>query len=158
MPKPANAEEGVFSIFSDLASTLGYSPVHGKIIGALLSEDEPIAMQDLAKKTGYSTGMISLSLDLLEVLGVIKEVKKPGDRKLYVQLDGDLLTILKKAVTMRLRKGIDSSLADLANRRKEIMKLEGEKRKRLLKTVDTLESEIKRLEKYVNLLSGIRLP
>lgn len=156
--KTSNVEDGIFSIFSELASTLGYSPVHGKIIGALIPEDEPVALQDLARKTGYSTGMISLSLDLLEVLGVIKEIKKPGDRKLYVQLEGDLLSILKKAVTMRLKNGIDSSLADLDSRRKEIQKLEGERKKKLLKTLDTLESEIKRLEKYVNLLSGINLP
>ncbi len=150
--------DGVFSIFSELAGMLGYSPIHGKIIGALLAEEEPVSLQEVAKRTNYSTGMISLSLDLLEVLGVIKKTKKASDRKLYIQLDGDLLTILKKAITMRVKNGVESSLADLDNRRKEVSKLKGVERDYLLKTLDILEKDIKRLEKYVNLLSGIKLP
>ncbi len=153
-----NTEDGVYSIFSELAGMLGYSPIHGKIIGALLAEKEPVSLQELAKRTNYSMGMISLSLDLLEVLGVIKKTKKPGDRKLYLRLEGDLLTILKKAVTMRVRKGVESSLADLKAKRKDVKKLHGKDREYLLRTLDILERDIKRLEKYVNLLSGISLP
>ncbi len=153
-----NIEDGVFSIFSELAGMLGYSPIHGKIIGALLAEKGPVSLQELAKRTNYSMGMISISLDLLEVLGVIKKTKMPGDRKMYLQLDGDLLTILKKAVTMRVKRGVESSLTDIGTRRKEVTKLEGKNKEYLLRTLDILERDIKRLEKYVNLLSGIRLP
>jgi len=153
-----NIESDVFSIFSELAGMLGYSPIHGKMIGALLAEKEPVSLHDLAKKTSYSTGMISLSLDLLEVLGVIKKTKKPGDRKLYVHLEGDLLDILKKAVTMRVKNGIESSLADLESKRKDVMKMQGKEKVYLIKTLDILERDIKRLEKYINLLSGIKLP
>jgi DNA-binding transcriptional regulator GbsR (MarR family) len=156
--KDRSVEDGVYSIFSELAGMLGYSPIHGKIIGALIAEKGPVTLQELAKRTNYSVGMISLSLDLLEVLGVIKKIKKPGDRKLYLQLDGDLLTILKKAVTMRVRKGVESSLSDLGAKRKEVGKLRGREREYLLKTLEILERDIRRLEKYVNLLSDIKLP
>ncbi len=156
--KGKNVEDGVYSIFSELAGMLGYSPIHGKIIGALIAEKHPVSLQELAKRTNYSMGMISLSLDLLEVLGVIKKIKKPGDRKLYLQLEGDLLTILKKAVTMRVQKGVEGSLKDLEEKRKEVHKLQGRERTYLIKTLDILESDIRRLEKYVGLLSDIKLP
>ncbi|MBN2330251.1 MAG: hypothetical protein JXC85_00375 [Candidatus Aenigmarchaeota archaeon] len=153
-----NLEEQIFSIFSELASTLGYSPIHGKIIGALLVEGREVPLQELARKLHYSPGMISLSLDLLEVLGVIKKMKKPGDRKLYVKLEGDLLEILKSAVIIKVKHGIDDSLRELAANKKAVLRLGQSERRNLLKTIQILEREIRRLEHYVNLLSGIKLP
>ncbi len=153
-----NAWDGVFAIFSDLAGMLGYSPIHGKIIGALISEDGPVSLQDIAHKTGYSLGMISISLELLEVMGIVKRIKKPRDRKLYVQLEGDLLTIMKKAVMTRVGKGVEASLKDLKEKKVDAERLRGKEKEKLLKTIGILESEIKRLENYVNLLSGIGLP
>lgn len=153
-----NLEERIFSIFSELASTLGYSPIHGKIIGALLVEGRSVSLQELAKKVHYSPGMISISLDLLEVLGVIKKTKKPGDRKLYVRLDGDLLEILKSAVIIKVKHGIDDSLKELDLKKKAVSNLSHGERRNLLKTISILEREIKRLEHYVNLLSDIKLP
>lgn len=158
MPNGKNLEEEIFSTFSELAGILGYSPIHGKIIGALLVEGNPVSLQELARKTHYSTGMISLSLDLLEVLSVVKKIKKPGDRKLYVQLEGDLLEILKKAVIIKVKKGISDSLKNLEAKKGEVLRLKGNERKKLSKTTERLEREIRRLEKYINLLSEIRLP
>lgn len=158
MANALEIEEQIFSVFSELASTLGYSPINGKIIGALLVEGRMLSLQGLARKTRYSSGMISLSLDLLEVLGVIKKVKKHGDRKLYVRLDGDLLEILKKAVILKVKKGIDDSLRDLERERKDVRKLSEKERKSVSKTLETFEKEIKRLEHYIGLLSEIRLP
>ena len=153
-----SAWDGVFAIFSDLAGMLGYSPIHGKIIGALVSEEGPVSLQDIAHKTGYSLGMISISLELLDVMGIAKRIKKPRDRKLYVQLEGDLLTIMKKAVMTRVGKGVEASLKNLEERKDDAERLQGKEKEKLLKTIGILESEIKRLKNYVNLLSGIGLP
>ena len=158
MTKNNRLEERVFSVFSDLAGTLGYSPVHGKIIGVLLVREEPVPLQELSRMTHYSASMVSLSLDLLEVLGVVRKIKKSGDRKLYVELTGDLLQILKKAVMVKLKQGIDNSLQDLREKRKEAEEYKGPEKEGIIKIVDILESEITRLEKYLRLLSGIKLP
>jgi DNA-binding transcriptional regulator GbsR (MarR family) len=152
-------EAEILSVFSDLAGSIGYSPIHGKIIGALLVEGEPLSLQELAERTDYSPGMVSLSLDLLEIMGIIKKVRKHGDRKLYIKLEGDLLEVLKNAVSIKVKKGIESSLADVLEKRKKVaMMKEGPEKARLSKTLDAFEGELRRLSKYVNLLSGIRLP
>jgi DNA-binding transcriptional regulator GbsR (MarR family) len=148
----------IFSTFADVATSLGYSPLHGKIIGALLVEGRQMSLQELAKETGYSTGMISLSLDLLEVVGVIRKAKRTGDRKLYVELQGDLLASLKNALVLKVRKAIDSSLSEFEQSKSSLAGLSGEEKERSLRTLSVLEKEIKRLEKYVNLLSRIKLP
>ena len=158
MSNPKEIEEKIYSTFSEVASSIGYSPLHGKIIGVLLVKGKSISLQELAKETGYSLSMVSLSLDFLEVLGVIKKVKKTADRKLYVSLHGDLLEALKNAIVMRTTKSIKTSLTSFEEAKRGIENMTGEDKERIVKTIDILEKEIKRLENYMNLLSEIQLP
>jgi len=152
-------ERKILSTFSDTANALGYSPLHGSIIGVLLVRDKPMSLQEIAQETGYSTSMVSLSLDLLEVLAVIKKIKKTGDRKLYIQLDGDLLEVLKNAIIIKMSKSINGSLADFAESRKQLNSVgNGADRERIRKKLDILEKELKRLKTYVDILSDVKLP
>ncbi len=148
----------IFSTFAEVASSIGYSPLHGKIIGVLLVKNKPVSLQELAKDTGYSASMLSLSLDFLEILGVIKKVKKEADRKLYVSLAGDLLECLKRAITIKVEKSIQNSLAEFEESKKELSKFTGKEKTEALNSLEILESQIKRLNRYVNLLAQIRLP
>lgn len=153
-----NLEEKIYSTFSEVASSIGYSPLHGRIIGVLLVKGRPLSLQELAKETGYSVSMVSLSLDLLEVLGVIKKVKKTADRQLYITLQGDLLEILKNAIVTKVTKSVSSTLADFQESRKSLKPLPQEQRKDTERTLDILEKEIKRLDRYIRLLGKMRLP
>lgn len=148
----------VYATFGDVAKTIGYSPIHGKIIAALVANNKRMSLQKLAMETGYSTSMISLSLDLLEMMGVVRKSRKTGDRNLYVSLQGDLLETLKNAIMMRISKSIDATIDDFRDNRKELEELPEEVRKRAEKSIAILEKEVKRLERYVNILSGARLP
>ena len=159
MPDQIKAiETKILDRFSAVASSIGYSPLHGKIIAILLVRQKPMSLNEIAKETGYSPGMISLSFDLLEVLGVIRKVKKSGDRKLYVELSGDLLEALKNAILVKLSKSISLSLSEFSEGRQSLEKIHGQESKRVLKTISTLEKEIQRLKTYVDLLSKTRLP
>ena len=149
--------ERIYSTFGEVAKTIGYSPIHGKIIAALMVNGE-LSLQALAKETGYSISMISLSLDLLEIMGVIRKSRKSGDRNLYISLQGDLLEALKSAIVMRISKSIGSTLADIRESRSEIESLPQPERERATKSIEILEREIRRLESYVNILSKARLP
>ena len=148
----SDIERSILSTFGQVAESIGYSQVHGKIIGVLLVNNREMSLQGIAKKTGYSVPMISLSLDLLDVLGVVKKTKMSGDRNVYAKLSGDLLECLKKAFVIRLEKTIHESLLSFEDIRKS--KTSRDERKAL----EVLEKEIKRLERYVGLLSKIRLP
>jgi len=151
-------EKKILETFSDLAKAMGFSPIHGNIIGALIIGGGSVSLQDIARKTGYSISMISLSMDFLEILGIVRKVKKPQDRNLYITLNGDLLESLKKIFLMRVKKGVDGSLAEFKTSKERLKKLQGDDKKDVLKAIETLEKEIKRLDKYVSLLSEIKLP
>ena len=143
-------QERIFSTFSAVASSLGYSEVHGRIISALLVADRPLCLDEMSKTTGYSPASISLSLDLLELVGIIKKFKHKGDRKLYVKLDGDLLEGLRNALLLKLQKEITRTLDEL-----DAMKSGDSKNK---KTIHVLERELKRLNEYVFRLSKVPIP
>ncbi len=151
-------ERKIFNTFAEVARSIGYSPLHGKLIGVLLVKGKPVSLQELAKETGYSAGMVSLSLDLLELLSVIKRVKKEGDRQLYISLAGDLLECLKNAITLKVEKSIKESLIDFEAAKDQLSKMKGEQTENTKKTLEILESELNRLHKYISLLSEIRLP
>lgn len=158
MVTKSDIEKKIFSTFSDVATSLGYSSLHGKIIGVLLVKGKPMSLQELAKETGYSTSMISLSSDLLEVLGVVKKIKKTADRKLYIELSSDLLECLKNAIILKSRKSIRNTLQDFRSMERKIEKLPLEERKNIKKTISILEDQIKRLDKYLKLIEEIKLP
>src|SRR3989344_2998153 len=132
-------ESKIFSTFAEVARSIGYSPLHGKLIGVLLVKNRPVSLQELAKETGYSAGMISLSLDLLELLGVIKRIKKEGDRQLYISLGGDLLECLKNAITLKVEKSIKESLIDFESAKTQLAKMNGQDAENAKKTLEVLE-------------------
>ncbi len=151
-------KKDIYATFADIASSIGYSEIHGRIIAALLVSDGKLSLQELAKETGYSISTISLSLDLLEFLGMIKKIKKVGDRKLYVELQGDLLEGLKRAFIIKVQKNITHSLNSFKEY-KEILKISKDNnKKKIMSLLNTLEEEVKKLESYINLLSELKLP
>ena len=144
-----SAEEKIHSTFASVATSLGYSEVHGRIISALLIADKPLSMDELIKQTKYSSASISLSLDLLEILGIVKKMKDRGDRKLYARIEGDLIEGLRNAMIMKLQKEISSTLAEL-NSLKTSAKTK--------KMVAIVEKEVRRLHEYFQHLSEVKVP
>jgi DNA-binding transcriptional regulator GbsR (MarR family) len=150
--------EQIFSTFAEIAKNLGYSEVYGRIIACLLVHQEPVALTQVAKETGYSSPMVSLSVNFLDTVGMIKRVKRPGDRKLYLQSNGNLLDGLKKAVLVKIEKNVFTNLQEFENYKEQLKQIKGEERNGLLKAIETLEKEIKRMDMYVKILSNIKMP
>jgi DNA-binding transcriptional regulator GbsR (MarR family) len=146
---PEDAKDKIYSTFAAVASSLGYSEVHGRIIAALLVAGKPLSLDELCKMTKYSAGSISLSLDLLELVGIIKKLKNRGDRKLYVKIEGDLLDGLRKAFLLKLQKEINATLIEFDRYKSD---------KKAKKTISILEREVKRLDEYVSKLAEVKLP
>ncbi len=149
-------EREIYSLFAEVAGALGYSEIHGRIIAALLVKGGKASLQELAKETRYSPSMVSLSLDLLEFFGVIKKVKHAGDRKLYVELQGSLLDSLKRAFVTKLQKNVENSLVRFEEYKKELKKSRDNEAKRVMKMLEVLENELKRLKKFLTLAMSIK--
>ena len=151
-------KDEIYAAFSNTASTIGYDEVHGRIIAALIVNEGSMSLQEMAEETGYSSSSISLSLDLLEVFGIIKKEKKQGDRKLYIKMDGDLLDGLKQAILIRIQKSISETLGNFENYRGKLENMDSDDSKKVLEGLDTLEEEIERLEDFVDQLAEVEIP
>ena len=156
--KEEKIREKIYSSFADIANSLGYSDVYGRVIACLLTHDTPISLSQVAKETRYSPSMVSLSIDFLESVGMVKKIKKPGDRKLYLQSDGNLLDAVKKIILAKIEKKIMNSLEEFKGYKDELKRMRSEESKRLLKAIDILEKEIRRTNRYVRILSKVKLP
>ena len=143
-----SVQEKIFTTFSSIATSLGYSEVHGRIIAALLVNNNPISLQELSESTGYSPAAISLSLDLLELVGMIRKIKNAGDRKLYVRLDGDLLEGLRNALLLKLQKEIITTKFEIEKYTEE----DG------TDAIQKLKKELDRLQQYVDELAKVEIP
>lgn len=150
MPSQQEIEKKIYSIFARATSSLGYSEVHGRILAALLAEGRPLSLQEISKKTNYSLGSISLSIDFLEILGVVRKFKKSGDRKIYVKLEGDLLSALKKIVILKIEHEVKEVMKEFENYKKMV------KEEKTIKIIKALENELNKLQRYIEKLSKVR--
>jgi len=150
-------KEKIYSTFSNIAKSLGYSEVYGRIIACLLINESPVTLSEVSKETGYSSPMVSLSIDFLENVGMVKRIKKPGDKKLYLQSDGNLLNGLKKVILAKIEKNILNSLEEFDEYRSKLKKMNNKDSEKLLKAIEILEREIKKMDDYVKVLSKVQL-
>ncbi len=146
---PEDIESKLLATFASVASAIGYSEVHGRIIAALIVAQKPLSLQELAKKTSYSLAAISLSLDLLELVGIVRKVKNQNDRKLYAKLEGDVIEGLRNALILKVQKEIFSTLAEFERYKSDA---------KMKPVIASLEQEIERLGKYVDELSKVQIP
>jgi len=151
-------KKNIYSAFSNTASSMGYDEVHGRTIAALILNGGEMSLQELSKETGYSSSSISLSLDLLEILGIIDKVKKQGDRKLYVKMKGDILGGLKQAVLIQIQKAISGTIESLRRYEKKLIEMEDDGSDDVLDGLGTLNKQMERLERYVDKLAEVKIP
>lgn len=135
--------EKIYEIFNNLVSTLGYSRVHASVLSTLFIHKE-LSLKDISKRTKYSLSSISLSLDLLELIGLIKKYRKDKTKEIYVRLEGDLLLVLKELVLMKINKGINIALESLEKEKKEKAK--------------KIKKEVLRFKKYIDALNKVEIP
>jgi DNA-binding transcriptional regulator GbsR (MarR family) len=63
------------------AKIKGYSDACGVLRGSLFLADQPISLDDLVEMTGYSKSTISVNMNFLENLGLVRRVVVPGDKR-----------------------------------------------------------------------------
>lgn len=99
-------EEALVGIFADLAELFGNPRSYGQIYGLLFASEEPMRMEEIARRLGISQGSTSQGLRQLEAFGAVLKAKNDGSRQaLYTaKLEMKLLIsgFLKERVIPRL--------------------------------------------------------
>ena len=87
----------------------GLPRIAGRLMGLMLIEEGPFAFGGLAERLKVSRGSISTNTRLLENLGVIERVSKPGERGDFFQLSGDPYVSLLSGLNLRLKRALSNA-------------------------------------------------
>ena len=83
----------------------GMPRMAGRILGwVLLSDDEEVALEDLARELGVSKASVSHGTRLLLQMGLLRRVARPGTRRAYFGISEDPWTALL-AIEERVSRG-----------------------------------------------------
>ena len=83
----------------------GMPRIAGRIMGLMVLDGGPLAFGELAERLQVSRGSISTNVRLLEGMGVIERVAKPGDRSDYFRLADEPYRALIAGVRERAVRG-----------------------------------------------------
>jgi len=137
--------------FSGLAKSIGMNDMQGMVVAHLYLEPEPIAMEELAKETGYSLSSISNTVKLLEGIGIIERVRRPGTKKVYLYLEKNLIRINKRKI-LAARENMMKPMIELIPRmieKYEKKDLDEESRKKMA-IIKDYHQQIKSFEKALD--------
>jgi HTH-type transcriptional regulator, glycine betaine synthesis regulator len=96
----------------EVAKNNGYSDAAGLLRGLLLLTGEPISLDELTAKTGYSKSTVSSNMSFLENQGLTKRIVTPGDKRYrYVPITNP--DSLKEALLCNLKKEVQIILKAL---------------------------------------------
>lgn len=66
-----------------MANMLGHSDAAGALMGSLFLAADPLSMDELVETTGYSKSTVSTNMTFLENKGIVRRMRKPGDKRNY---------------------------------------------------------------------------
>ncbi len=66
-----------------LGKLWGIGEPAGKVWGVLMFSEKPLTQKEMCKQSGYSIGLISRSITILENLGMISDTGRRNKEKLY---------------------------------------------------------------------------
>ncbi|MFH1511705.1 MAG: hypothetical protein ABIF10_08500 [Candidatus Woesearchaeota archaeon] len=58
-------------------------------------EPRPVAMEQIAKRTGYSLASVSNKVRMLESLGIMQRCSMPGSRKIFLKVDKEMKSMFR---------------------------------------------------------------
>jgi DNA-binding transcriptional regulator GbsR (MarR family) len=114
---PADVVQAVQREFVDLwgsmSSLWGVSPAMARIHGLLFLTGESLTADEIMERLGISRGNVSMNVGRLLEWGLIRRVRRPGDRREYYETSGDVWEMFTTVAAQRKRREIDPLLHTL---------------------------------------------
>ena len=110
-PERQRFEQGLISVFSELADLFGNPRSHGQVYGILFSSPVPLTMEEITNRIGISMASVSIGLRALEQLGAV-ERHVTGKFGVYTARL-ELKTLISGFVRQRLVPRLEKSNATL---------------------------------------------
>ena len=93
-----------------LAQGDGMPRIAGRLMALMVLEGGPLSFGELAERLRISRGSVSSNARLLEGMGIIERVTRPGERGDFFQMAPDPYARLLDGVAQRARRGREAAL------------------------------------------------
>jgi DNA-binding transcriptional regulator GbsR (MarR family) len=90
MKEPSSAEDDLIQEFGNLYETYGLKRLEGLIVGLLLTQKDPVSLDDMVQLLEHSKGPISVAVRRLDDIGLIRKVNGPSNRRNYYAAHPDI--------------------------------------------------------------------
>jgi DNA-binding transcriptional regulator GbsR (MarR family) len=88
-------------IYKEIGRSHGIDESVTAIFARIYIEPGDVAMEDIAKETGYSLASISNKVKFLSAFWPIKKIRKPGSNKIYLHIDKDIVKVWKESMVKK---------------------------------------------------------
>jgi len=146
-----NAKKIMMEHFANTARRFGLSELYGYIYGLLFFEDEPLSLGEIAERTGYSLSHVSTALKLLENIGLVKRIKKLGDKKAYYTAIKNIREWRKEAYYKKIEEDIRQTRENLLRALKEIENDESKEAEKIRQRIEFALQRNAIAEKIINI-------
>jgi len=130
------------------AKLKGYGDAVGVLRGSLFLADEPRSMDDLVAETGYSKSTVSANMSLLERLGFVRRVVRPGDKR-HLYLIVNAPDTLRLAMMNTVRKEVELLSRAMDQSERYLMEHEDDD---LLKRITMIRAFYEKVSRTIDLM------
>ena len=146
----AQVEHQFVELWGDMSSWWGVSRTMAEIHGLLYITGEALSAEEIQKRLGISRGNVSMNIRTLVEWGLVRRVRKRGDRREYFQSVADVWEMFTVLAAQRKRREIDPVLRTLQQCREQLSPA-------MLGQAANDPKARQRLERIENLLAFLKL-
>ena len=145
------AEKDVMKLFESISTTYGMDILTSKISSIIYLEPEPVSLDELARRTGYSSSSISNKIKKLSLFMPIIRSRKPSSKKVFVSVEKKIFKILKAQLQKSREIEIIPVKSKLPNIIKDFKKqAKTEKDKKKLKIIEQYYNDVTKFDKIMS--------
>ncbi len=89
-----DCDRAFVSFYMKVGRGYGMDDLSSSIFALLYVSPTEIALEDLARETGYSLASVSNKVKMLESTGCITRIRKPGSKKVFFYAEKDMMKII----------------------------------------------------------------
>lgn len=145
--KITNLEQDFMQISVETGKSIGLDELGSKIFTILYLEPEPVSMEFIVEKTGYSLTSVFNKLSMMNRMNFVQKIKRPGSKKIFFYLRKDFSEMLKERIILGYEKRIiplKEKIPNIINKYKKEKLTPKDKQK--LKIIEDYNKQIIKME------------
>lgn len=137
-----NPKEEFIELMTEDCRTNGLDEVSCKIIALLYIEPNELSLEELAERTKYSLSAVCTAAKLIERIGLIKRIRKPGSKKAYFYMKKDMSVFSLDLMKRKYEKIIIPTKQKLPSIIERYKKEKSERSRQELKIIENYYKEV----------------